>query len=87
MTMVHRRGELSLHVRDDGVVELRRPSPYHDDQPNPYGNEDPTLLSSREQSINQVCRRYAERTSVDFQVAAAAVLDALETTHGGGGGR
>jgi hypothetical protein len=83
MTQVHRQGELSLHVREDGVVELRRPSPYHDDQPNPY-NVDPVLLSSRQQSINEVCRRYAERTGTDFQVAAAAALDDLETTADGG---
>jgi hypothetical protein len=35
-------------------------------------------------SIHEVCRRYADRTGTDFQVAAAAVLDALETTDGGG---
>jgi hypothetical protein len=86
MTEVHRQGELSLHVRDDSVVELRRPSPYADGQQNPY-NEDQTLLSSRDRSINEVCRHYADQTGTDFQVAAAAVLDALETTAGGGGHR
>jgi len=77
MSEVHRDGDTSLHVRDDGVVELRTT--------NAFG-VDP-VMSSSERSINQVCRRYADRTGTDFQVAAAAVLDALETTAAGGGGR
>jgi hypothetical protein len=90
MSEVHRDGDTSLHVHDDGIVELRKPIP-HDGVLRYTTDDDPTLTSSRKRSegglsINEVCRRYAERSGTDFQVAAAAVLDALETNNGGGGG-
>jgi len=87
MTEIHREGDVSLHVLEDGVVELREPEPF--DGTLRYTTADDPALSSRKWSegglsINEVCRRYADRAGVDFEVAATAVLDAFEE-HGGPG--
>ena len=82
MTEVHCEDGVSLYVHEDGAVELREPIPY--DGVLRYTTADvPTLASPRKRSegglsINEVCRRYADRADVDFETAAAAVLDALE---------
>lgn len=82
MTEVHRKGEVSLHVLEDGSVEVRKPIP-HDCTLRFTIADDPTVESLREQSasglsVNEVCRRYADYADVDFETAAAAVLDELE---------
>jgi membrane-bound lytic murein transglycosylase MltF len=82
MNEVHFEGRVSLHVHEDGAVELREPIP-HNGTLRFTTADDPVLRSSRKRSegglsINEVCRRYADRAGVDFEVAAAAVLDALE---------
>jgi hypothetical protein len=82
MTVVHRDGDVSLHVLENGAVELREPTPYNGTLRFTTA-DDPTLASSHTQSenglsINAVCGRYAARADVGFEVAAAAVLDALE---------
>ena len=78
MTEVHREGDVSLHVLEDGAVELRE-STSHGDVVR-YTTADAESLKRIEGglSINEVCRRYAELAGVDFETAAAAVLDALE---------
>jgi len=82
MTEVHRDGDISLHVFDDGVVEMRKQI-QHNGVLRYTTADNPTPTSSRKRSegnhsIPYVCRRYADHSTVDFQVAAAAVLDALE---------
>jgi len=83
MTEVHREGRVSLHVVENGVIELREPLP--DDGVLWHTTADePTLASIRkrsesELSANEVCRRYADRADVDFGTAAAAVLDELDS--------
>jgi len=82
MTEVHREGDVSLHVLEDGIVELRESIPY--DGVLRYTTADtptPTPSGKRSEgglSINEVCRRYAGLAGVDFETAAAAVLDALD---------
>ena len=82
MTEVHREGQVSLHVLEDGVVELRDSTLYGGLLRHTTA-DDPTLVSAHKLSdgglsINEVCRRYADRADVEFEVVAAAVLDALE---------
>jgi hypothetical protein len=82
MSEVHRTDGVSLHVLEDGIVELRE-SALHGDVTRYTTSDDPLLalahpLRNGGLSINEVCRRYADRADVDFEVAAAAVLDALE---------
>ena len=87
MTEIHREGHVSLHVHE-GAVELRDSTASGGVLRHTTG-DDPILapthpLSENGLSINEVCRRYAELAGVDFETAAAAVLDALEE-HGGPG--
>ena len=85
MTEVHREADVSLHVLGDGAVELRDSTLYGGLLRHTTAH-DPTLVSAHRLSdgglsVNEVCRRYADRSGTDFEVAAAAVLDALEA-HG-----
>jgi len=83
MTEVHREGDVSLHVlKGADIVKLRDPT-LHGGVLRHTTAHDLTLVSAHKRSegglsINEVCRRYADRADVDFEVAAAAVLDALE---------
>jgi hypothetical protein len=84
MTEVHFEGRVSLHVLDNGVVELQEHIP-HNGTLRFTTADDPTLTSLRKRSegglsANEVCRRYAGRADVEFETAAAAVLDELESS-------
>lgn len=83
MSEVHRKGNLSLHVLQDAGVVVVIESTRGGGAIRYTTADDPTLASARRESegglsANEVCRRYAERAGVDFETAAAAVLDALE---------
>ena len=85
MTEVHRAGDVSLHVDKDGHITMREPIPF-DGTLRFTTADEPTLASLRKRSegglpANEVCRRYSNRAGVEFEIAAAVVLNVLESRH------